>query len=74
MAAVRRGSADMAAMWEFRRDDGYQVDIAALAAITRTSGGPRSPAGPIARSPEVTTDGARCDAEFDRPDLPVVAA
>ncbi|MDT7700603.1 MAG: hypothetical protein QOJ30_2928 [Pseudonocardiales bacterium] len=30
MAAVRRGSADMAAMWEFLRGDGYQVDIAAL--------------------------------------------
>ena len=30
MAAVRRGSADMAAMWDFLRGAGYQVDIAAL--------------------------------------------
>ena len=30
MSSVRRGSADMAAMWEFLRGAGYQVDIAAL--------------------------------------------
>jgi uncharacterized protein YbjT (DUF2867 family) len=30
MAAVRRGSADMAAMWDFLRGSGYQVDIGAL--------------------------------------------
>ncbi|HEY4005031.1 MAG TPA: NmrA family NAD(P)-binding protein [Pseudonocardia sp.] len=30
MAAVRRGSADMAAMWDFLRGVGYQVDLAAL--------------------------------------------
>jgi uncharacterized protein YbjT (DUF2867 family) len=30
MPAVRRGSADMAAMWEFLRGAGYQVDIGAL--------------------------------------------
>ncbi len=30
MAAVRHGSADMAAMWEFLNGTGYQVDIAAL--------------------------------------------
>jgi hypothetical protein len=30
MAAVRRGSADMAAMWDFLNQTGYQVDVAAL--------------------------------------------
>jgi hypothetical protein len=30
MSSVRRGSADMAAMWEFLRGAGYQADIAAL--------------------------------------------
>lgn len=30
MSSVRRGSADMAAMWEFLRGVGYQVDITAL--------------------------------------------
>lgn len=30
MAAVHRGSSDMAAMWEFLRGPGYQADIAAL--------------------------------------------
>ena len=30
MAAVRRGSADMAAMWDFLNQVGYQVDVAAL--------------------------------------------
>jgi hypothetical protein len=30
MATVRRGSPDMAAMWDFLRGEGYQVDIAAL--------------------------------------------
>jgi uncharacterized protein YbjT (DUF2867 family) len=30
MAVVRRGSADMAAMWDFLNGTGYQVDIAAL--------------------------------------------
>jgi hypothetical protein len=30
MSCVRRGSADMAAMWEFLRGAGYQVDITAL--------------------------------------------
>ena len=30
MSSVRRGSMDMAAMWEFLRGPGYQVDIAGL--------------------------------------------
>jgi hypothetical protein len=30
MAAVRRGSADMGAMWDYLNETGYQVDIAAL--------------------------------------------
>ncbi|MGH3854077.1 MAG: hypothetical protein ACRDR6_11385 [Pseudonocardiaceae bacterium] len=30
MAAVRRGGANMAAMWDFLLGAGYQVDIAAL--------------------------------------------
>lgn len=30
MALVRAGSADMAAMWDFLRGDGYQADIDGL--------------------------------------------
>jgi uncharacterized protein YbjT (DUF2867 family) len=30
MTAVRHGSADMAAMWNFLNETGYQVDISAL--------------------------------------------
>ncbi len=30
MSSVRRGSADMATMWEFLRSAGYQADTAAL--------------------------------------------